>query len=240
MERTMFKVKLKKLIERLYYKNVSVTRNLTNHADISVEQLRAARSLLNWSQADLSKKSGYALATINNIERGQYQAHSATLNDIVQTFEESGIQFIDGPGVRIQTSDFRIKYYEGADALHYLFRNVVASLEKGGDLYISGLDEKKLKMGAEEEMKFLQTRLKQNVNVHILNNKSYSSALTFHNLKKKVVPDNILLIPCFIYKGRVAIVVLQNPMHVAIIYNEDMARKYLAQFEYVWNKEKSL
>jgi len=239
-EKTMFKVKLKKLIERLYYKNVSVTRNLTNHTDISVDQLRAARSLLNWSQAELSKKSGYALATINNIERGLYQAHSATLNNIVQTFEEAGVQFIDGPGVRIQTSDFRIKYYEGADALHYLFRNVAASLEKGGDLHICGLDEKVLKLGATEEIKFLQTRLKHNVNVQILNNRSGSSALTFYNLKKKVVPDDVPLTPCFIYQGRVAIVLLQNPVHVTIMYSKELSNRYLAQFEYIWNKEKGL
>ena len=236
----MFKAKLKKITERLYYKNVSVTRNLTNHDDICVDQLRAARSLLNWSQAELSKKSGYALATINNIERGQYQAHSGTLDNIVQTFEEAGIQFIDGPGVRIDTSDFRIKCYEGVDALHYLFKKISASLEVGGNLYISGIDEKFLKKEAEEEYRLLQKQLKQNVSVRILTNKSLSAGLTFENLKKKVVPDDVPLSPCFIYQGRVAIVLLKNPVHVAIMYNKNLADKYTAQFEYIWNKEKGL
>lgn len=239
-EGTMFKSKLKKVIERLYYKNVSVTRNLTEQSDISVDQLRAARSLLNWSQAELSKRSGYALATINNIERGQYQAHSATLNNIVQTFEEAGVQFIDGPGVKIQSSDFRIKCYEGSDALHYLFKKVLAALEKGGDLYICGLDEEILKTSAAGEIKILQTHLKQDVFVHILTNKSLSAGLTFYNLKKKVVEDEVPLPPCFIYKGRVALVLMQNPIHVAIMYNKELYKKYIAQFEYIWNKEKGL
>lgn len=237
-ERKMFKGKLKHIVERLYYKNVSVTRNLTNHNDICVDQLRAARSLLNWSQAELSKKSGYALATINNIERGQYQAHSATLDNIVQTFEEAGIQFIDGPGVRIDTSDFRIKCYEGVDAFHYLFKKILLALEEGGELYVSGLDERALKEQAADEIKKLQASLNKNVSVHVLNNKSFSAGLTFQNMKKKVVADDVPLTPCFIYQGRVAIVLLQNPVHVAIMYNKDLSQKYLSMFQYIWNKEK--
>ena len=236
----MFKGKLKQIVERLHYKDISVTRNLTEHADISVDQLRAARSLLNWSQAELSKKSGYALATINNIERGQYQAHSATLDNIIQTFEEAGIQFIDGPGVRIQTANFRIKYYEGSDALTYLFKKIVAALEKGGDLYICGLDEKKLKAEAANDMQFLQRSLKSNVNVRILTNKSLSSGLTFQNFKKKIVPDTVPLSPFFIYRERVAFVLLENPIHVTIIYNDQLSSKHKAQFDYIWNKEKAL
>ena len=239
-ERKMFKAKLKKITERLYYRNVSVTRNLTNQNDICVDQLRAARSLLNWSQAELSKKSGYALATINNIERGQYVAHSATLDNIVQTFEEAGIQFIDGPGVRIDTSDFRIKCYEGIDALHYLFKKILLSLEKGGELYLSGLDERILKENASEEIKALQTHSSKDVSVRILNNKCFSAGLMFENMKKKVVPDDVPLTPCFIYQGRVAIVLLKNPVHVAILYNPNLSKKYIAQFEYIWNKEKGL
>ncbi len=236
----MFKGKLKQIVERLHYKDISVTRNLTEQADISVDQLRAARSLLNWSQAELSKKSGYALATINNIERGQYQAHSATLDNIIQTFEEAGIQFIDGPGVRIQTANFRIKYYEGSDALNYLFKKIAVSLEKGGDLYMCGIDEKKLKAAAPDDVQFLQRVLKSDVNVHILNNKSLSSGLTFQNVKKKIIPDTVPLSPFCLYNGRVAIVLLENPVHVTIIYNDQLSTKYEEQFNYIWNKEKAL
>ena len=233
----MIKSRLKKIVERLYYKRVSVTRNLSNHNDICVDQLRAARSLLNWSQADLSKKSGYALATINNIERGQYQAHSATLDDIVQTFEEAGIQFIDGPGVRIDTANFRIKYYEGTDALNYLFTKILASLKDDGELYICGINEHQLKKMASDDLRSLQSNLKRTTQVRILTNRSFSAGLTFPNLKKKVVDDDVPLSPCFIYHDRVAFVLLENPIRVAILYNNALADKHLALFKYIWNKE---
>lgn len=71
--------KKEKIVERLFYKNVALTRNLSEKGEVSVDQLKAARALLNWSQSDLATKSGYSLPTINNIERGQYEAHSATM-----------------------------------------------------------------------------------------------------------------------------------------------------------------
>lgn len=113
-------------------------------------------------------------------------------------------------------------------------------MEKGDTLYISGLDEKILKEKATEQIKALQTHFDKKVSVRILNNKSFSSGLMFENMKKKVVPDEVPLTPCFIYQGRVAIVLLKNPVHVAIMYNPQLSQKYIAQFEYIWNKEKGL
>ncbi len=226
----------KTITERLFYRNVALTRSLANHGDVSVDQLKAARALLNWSQADLAQKSGYSLPTINNIERGQYEAHPNTMDNIIQTFEQEGIQFLDGPGVRIDNSSLRIKSYEGPDAIHSLFTKIRLSLEKaGGDLYICGIDEKRLKNMAEQDLSILQNKLGKNVSVRILCCKSHSDGIMFQNFQKKVVPDHMALIPCFIYQGRVAIVLLQNPLHVAILYNDDLAACHIQTFNFIWN-----
>ena len=229
-----------KIIERLFYKNVALTRNLSSKGEVSVDQLRAARSLHNWSQADLAKKSGYSLPTINNIERGLYEAHSATINDIIQTFEQAGVQFIDGPGVKIENDCFQIKAYEGEDALYHLFTKIGLALEKSEDvLYMSGLDEALLKKGTKEgDLKTLFVRLGKKVPVRVLCHKGQSAAFGFFNVSKKIVPDSVPLIPCFIYKNRVAIVILKNPNYVSILYNESLADVYKALFEYLWNTTK--
>ena len=236
----MFKKKLK-IFNRLFYKNVALTRSLSEKGDICPEQLKAARSLLDWSQEDLSQKSGYSLATINNIERGQYNAHSTTMADIVQTFEQAGVQFIDGPGVKIEEADFRIKAYEGADALAYLFTKIGLALEEceSDCLYISGIDESLIKQKAtEKDLKVLFKRLGKNVRVRILCHKEQSDALGFFNFQKKIVPDTVPLIPCLLYQNRVAIVILKNPTHVTILYNESLAEVYKALFEHLWNTTK--
>ncbi|MBO7484015.1 MAG: helix-turn-helix domain-containing protein [Alphaproteobacteria bacterium] len=236
----MFRKKLK-IFKRLFYKNIALTRSLSEKGDICLEQLKAARSLLNWSQEDLAKKSGYSLATINNIERGQYNAHSTTMADIVQTFEQAGVQFIDGPGVKIEEADFRIKAYEGEQAIRYLFSKIGLALEESENegLYISGIDESFLKQKTtEKDLKVLFKRLGKKIPVRILCHKNQSDALGFLNFQKKIVSDMIPLIPCFIYRNRVALVILQNPTHVTILYNESLAEVYKALFDHLWKTTK--
>ena len=231
----------KKIIERIRYKNVAMTRSLSEKGDVSVDQIKAARSLLGWSQADLAKKSGYSLPAINNIERGLYEARSATMDDLIQTFEENGIEFIDGPGVRIETSAFHIKAYEGEDALTILLNKMGLAFEKKeGELLLSGLDENFLQQNNADDIKRLQMRLKNNPNVkvRILCYRKQSAGLTFSNFEKKIVPDTVPLISCAIYQDRVATVVMKNPIHVAIMYNEILANEYTKYFNYIWTASK--
>ena len=226
--------KKENITERIYYKNVSMTRNLNTHGEVTTEQLKAARSLLNWSQADLAQKSGYSLPAVNNIERGQYKAHTATMNDIIQTFEQNGIQFISS-GVRLEHSDFRIKFYEGEDAPHYLLQKISAALEEGGDLYLSGIDENALIQLAEKDLKRCLVKLRQaHATIHLLCHKSDKSVdFAFPNLKQKIVPDSVPLTPYCLYKNRCAFVILNNPVYVCIIYNPVLKQSMLDSFNYL-------
>jgi transcriptional regulator with XRE-family HTH domain len=65
-------------------------------------QCRAARALLNWSQADLAQASGVATKTIADFEREERSPYDRTLADLREAFEIAGVEFTDGdnPGVR--------------------------------------------------------------------------------------------------------------------------------------------
>ena len=68
------------------------------HAVISIEQIKAARMMLGLKQADLAKKAGISLATLNNIERGvQTDPKISTMKSIQQALEREGIEFISDP-----------------------------------------------------------------------------------------------------------------------------------------------
>ena len=77
---------------------------------ITVPQLRAARSLLGWSQNELANASGVAIATIKRMEGGRGLAKTAAENvwKVQQALEDAGVIFIDedeeGPGVRLRKS----------------------------------------------------------------------------------------------------------------------------------------
>ena len=66
---------------------------------IGPSQLRAARSMLDWSRTDLAKEAKLSAETIKNIEHGVYTPKEDTLKTLVETFARYGIQFVQQESV---------------------------------------------------------------------------------------------------------------------------------------------
>jgi predicted transcriptional regulator len=75
---------------------------------ISVRQVKAARALLGWSQADLAQHSRVSEPTIARLEslEGKLGGREATAETIRRALENAGVEFIDenggGVGVRLR------------------------------------------------------------------------------------------------------------------------------------------
>jgi transcriptional regulator with XRE-family HTH domain len=75
---------------------------------ISVRQMKAARALLGWSQADLAEHSGVSEPTIARLEsaEGKLGGRKETADKIQRAIETAGITFIEenggGPGIRLR------------------------------------------------------------------------------------------------------------------------------------------
>ncbi len=75
---------------------------------VSVRQVKAARSLLAWSQEELAAKSGVSYPTLARLESsdGDLGGRSATAGKIVAALESAGVEFIaengGGAGVRLR------------------------------------------------------------------------------------------------------------------------------------------
>jgi hypothetical protein len=75
---------------------------------ITIRQVKAARALLGWSQADLAKHSGVSEPTIARLESadGELGGRGDTVKKIHAALDASGIEFIDenggGAGVRLR------------------------------------------------------------------------------------------------------------------------------------------
>jgi transcriptional regulator with XRE-family HTH domain len=74
---------------------------------LTVEQLRAARGLLGWSQSKLAERAGLSLPTVKRVEinLGPRVSEEAR-NKLRRALESAGVEFIDenggGPGVRLR------------------------------------------------------------------------------------------------------------------------------------------
>ena len=66
------------------------------------DQSRAARGLLDWSQAELAARSNLSESTIRDFEKGRRVPSINNLAAIRRALEVAGVEFIDGdqPGVR--------------------------------------------------------------------------------------------------------------------------------------------
>ena len=76
---------------------------------VTTHQIRAARSLLGWSQDELATKARVGRTTIAGFEIGKLRmAGSRAFEDVLEVFENAGIEFLDpvegvsGEGVRFK------------------------------------------------------------------------------------------------------------------------------------------
>ena len=78
---------------------------------LRANQIRAARALLNWSQAELVEKSGLSLTTVRRMEDekiGPERSSAGNVAAVTKVLEEAGIVFLQagqsaegGAGVRM-------------------------------------------------------------------------------------------------------------------------------------------
>ena len=75
---------------------------------VSIRQLKAARSLIGWSQEELAAAASISLPTIKRLEavEGPLGGRKTTVEKIRVALERAGIEFIDenggGAGVRLR------------------------------------------------------------------------------------------------------------------------------------------
>jgi len=80
---------------------------------VTPAQCRAARALLNWSQADLVNHSGVSQTSIAVFERGLSKPYGRTRTALIATLEAAGIEFINR-GVRMRASPWRARQTQKA------------------------------------------------------------------------------------------------------------------------------
>jgi predicted transcriptional regulator len=75
---------------------------------VSIQQIKAGRALVSWSQGDLAAASGVSIPTVKRLEAGggALGGREDTGRRLIGTLESAGVIFIDengeGPGVRLR------------------------------------------------------------------------------------------------------------------------------------------
>lgn len=208
---------------------------------ISLEQMRAARGLLNWSQSDLAGHSGISVTAMNNIDRGLSKPRVQTLTDIKKVFETNGVEFIDGNGVRFRKDVFRIETFEGSAGYQTYLRDLMdTQIAKGGEALHYSYDEPSLvKKHRKAHFDFYREYIKHKLKERVLTIEGVSerSGPPQCSEYRWLSKDFFGRIGHSIYGNKYCIF-LKN--RIIIIENEDIADAYRKQFESDWKIAKKV
>ncbi len=208
---------------------------------ITISQIKAARSLLDWSQSDLAKAAGLSLPALGNLERGASTPRSRTLLAIEKALTEAGMEFIEGPGVRYQREILKINMLEGKDAIAIMFEDIYAHLRHtGGDLLVGGISEKKfMNIAAAPLMGYLR-KVNRHKNLRarllVIEGDSHFVGKPATSIYRWIDQDSFGLVPYYIYRDKYAVIIWGPPLRVIITQNPSLAETYRRQFEANWKR----
>lgn len=89
---------------------------------LTIEQIRAARALLDWSQSDLAEYASLSQTGIARIENGTNKPNSKTIEKIMTAFDNADIEFIGTTGVKKRTGE--VKTYKGSEGFSFFLDDV--------------------------------------------------------------------------------------------------------------------
>lgn len=93
---------------------------------MTIEQCRAARGLLGWTQQDLADACGLSKTAINNFEKGNSDIKSESLRAIRMAFESLDIDFIGQDGLKRRTEKSEI--IKGSQIYEQLINDIMLNI----------------------------------------------------------------------------------------------------------------
>lgn len=206
---------------------------------ITLNQIRAARGLLNWSQSDLARHAGLSLTAVNAIDRELSQPRVRTLATFEKLFESHGIEFTQGQGVRFRKDVFRMETFEGPESFAAYMRDVVETqLDKGGESLHSCVDEafflkKHRKIFYDYYAEFTKHKMKERILIceGTLDRYGPRSTTEYRWCSKELYTQ----IGSSVYGDKYCIYL---PNRIVVIENTDIAQAYRKQFEENWRRSK--
>lgn len=213
---------------------------------ITLEQIKAARALLNWNQEVLAGAAGISKPALANLESGKVMPRTETLQAITKALEEAGIEFTEGPGVRLSGETLRVQVLEGAESIFRLWADQLETLKHGGERLIFSGDEAladKLVGSGKLTGKERFARILKKFNDHSITSRLLVREGDMNFVEPidhyRWISDELFSqMPYFIYANKYAIWITEPVMKVVLIENKSIAESYRKQFNATWARAK--
>ncbi len=202
---------------------------------ISIEQIKAARGLLDWTQDDLANACGISLPALNNIERRISAPRAETLRAIAAAFENAGVELIADRGVQLKNDRMEVVVWEGKESLLRLWNDILETLHEGEERLIGGVDEARFK--AYEGKRFesmMQNYQRKGIKGRILSREGNHNFADPTSQYRWVPSAWFTQVPSYIYADKYAILLWEPVQRVVLMQNKSISDTYRAEFERMW------
>lgn len=209
---------------------------------VSLEQIKAARALLGWSQKDLGNKADINVNTVAAIETGKNVPHQETYKKIINAIELAGIEFIENDGLRRKTSG--VVTYRGREGFAIFRKDVLREARKENpDICISNLDERLFdKWGEGEINKNYRNAMAeireshQSFRFRSLSRKDDTHFSAHRHSEYRWVPeDEFGEFPFYVYGQKTAMILFEEDnIEIFVINHPTVTSFFRAKFEKEW------
>lgn len=208
---------------------------------ITIQQIKAARALLNWTQEDLAKGAGVSKPAIANLERGTAQPRMETMNAIIRSMEEAGVEFTEGPGVRLRGEVLKVEVFEGKNAVFRFWDDQFETMKQnGGEQLVVGLDERIFDRlaGPKPFREMVERFYAHNITSRLLICEGDTYFVEEQEHYRWISKELFTQIPYTVYADKYSILLEGPPTRIVIIENKAIADSYRKQFNALWKMAK--
>ncbi len=206
----------------------------------TIEQIRAARALLDWSQSDLADHAGLSQTGIARIENGTNKPNSSTLTKIESAFDKADVEFLAERGVQKRTNEIRI--FHGQDGFTEFLQDVhsvVQNTKEQTSIVVNNVSEAEFLRWEGDYANIHQERMK-NANVHyqIIIAAGDQNFTASEYAEYRCVPTDVFSsVSYYIYGDRTALIDFnEDDVVVYLMNNAAIANFYREEFEKIWAK----
>lgn len=201
---------------------------------LTISQIKAARALLDWTQADLARAAAVHLNVVNNIERGTANPRQGTLEKLQAALEGNGIALIGNRGVELRRDTVTMLKHEGDHFIKSLTADIVANTPADGEV-LSILPDIRNFSGHDPDASRAYAAQKAG--------KGFGERLITRDMPgfyprqasnyRVVAPESLGPVDTIIYADRVAHI-FWSAQEVVILKNADLAATQRRVFENFW------
>lgn len=195
---------------------------------ISIEQIKAARALLKWTQSDLAQYAGLKDDQVRNFEFGRTKSLEV-LEAIYNTLTRSGLEFANGGVIPAQIHSCILPSY--MDVLN----DIIRTLPNGGEVLKHCVDDKRSTPEIIDKVREMRRMgIRDRMTISEGNDFITGFPEQYRQIPKDYFSTSEVSI---VYANKVAFFVEGK---VLLITSQTLAKIFQDQFEYWWKEGKTL